>query len=1003
MTELRLQSLLERIGEQLDGEMHVSSLMRHAYATDASVYRETPLAVAIPRTDGDLQTLIEFARDHQLSLVPRAAGTSLAGQVVGNGIVVDISRHFTRILEINASQEWVRVQPGVIRDELNLALKPFGLMFGPETSTSNRAMVGGMVGNNSCGSNSIKYGSTRDHTLEVHGFLSDGTRASFERLTVQQFEQKCESDPTLLETKIYRGVRQLFDAPDIKSEILKEFPKSEIKRRNTGYAIDLLMDANVFDPASEKKFNFCKLLAGSEGTLFFTTEIKLQCIPIPPSAVGVQCAHFASVNEALSATQIAVKHDPYAVELIDHYLIDGASRNRQQIENMSFIVGAPKAILITELRGETDSEVRLKLENLKSELANAGLGTAYPTLHGEETQQVWDLRKSGLGVIANLPGDEKPVAVIEDTAVALSDLPRFILDLNKILREQYKLACVHYAHAGSGELHLRPILNLKSKNDQVVFHSVAKDVAQLVKSYRGSLSGEHGDGRLRGEFLEFMIGSKNFAVVRQIKNLWDPQNIFNPGKIIDSPSMNTHLRYQSDQKTAELKTVYNFEPEQGIIRAAELCSGSGDCRKTELTGGTMCPSYMVTRNELDSTRARANILRESLTNPENELAPLANEDLKQVMELCLSCKGCKRECPSNVDISKLKSEFLQGYYDTHGVPKRVQRIANFTTNLERVKKYSRPLNYAIQNRFIGSTLKKWLGIAPERSLPLLPAKTFRDWFSQRRSELSTGSQGTVFLFCDEFTNHLEPRLGIAAVELLEGLGFEVRMPHHSESGRSAISQGLLRNAKKHANENVRRFRKLAGPETPLVGIEPSAILSFRDEYPVLVDAELRESAYELANHALMFEEFIERQIDLGKIHTSQFEPQQQVIRLHGHCHQKALASLKPTVRMLQLPAGHRVRLIPSGCCGMAGSFGYDPKHFDLSMKIGELVLFPQIRSENPEVIIAAPGTSCRHQILDGTGRLAKHPIEILNARLKRPTSPISQSNETSPPMPSSRR
>ena len=1003
MTELRLQSLLERIGEQLDGEMHVSNLMRHAYATDASVYRETPLAVAIPRTDGDLQTLIEFARDHQLSLVPRAAGTSLAGQVVGNGIVVDISRHFTRILEINASQEWVRVQPGVIRDELNLALKPFGLMFGPETSTSNRAMVGGMVGNNSCGSNSIKYGSTRDHTLEVHGFLSDGTRASFERLTVQQFEQKCESDPALLETKIYRGVRQLFDAPDIKSEILKEFPKSEIKRRNTGYAIDLLMDANVFDPASEKKFNFCKLLAGSEGTLFFTTEIKLQCIPIPPSAVGVQCAHFASVNEALSATQIAVKHDPYAVELIDHYLIDGASRNRQQIENMSFIVGAPKAILITELRGETDSEVRLKLENLKSELANAGLGTAYPTLHGEETQQVWELRKSGLGVIANLPGDEKPVAVIEDTAVALSDLPRFILDLNKILREQYKLACVHYAHAGSGELHLRPILNLKSKNDQVVFRSVAKDVAQLVKSYRGSLSGEHGDGRLRGEFLEFMIGSKNFAVVRQIKKLWDPRNIFNPGKIIDSPSMNTHLRYQSDQKTAELKTVYNFEPEQGIIRAAELCSGSGDCRKTELTGGTMCPSYMVTRNELDSTRARANILRESLTNPENELAPLANEDLKQVMELCLSCKGCKRECPSNVDISKLKSEFLQGYYDTHGVPKRVQRIANFTTNLERVKKYSRPLNYAIQNRFIGSTLKKWLGIAPERSLPLLPAKTFRDWFSQRRSELSTGSQGTVFLFCDEFTNHLEPRLGIAAVELLEGLGFEVRMPPHDESGRSAISQGLLRNAKKHANENVRRFRKLVGPEAPLVGIEPSAILSFRDEYPVLVDAELRESAYELANHALMFEEFIERQIDLGKIHTSQFEPQQQVIRLHGHCHQKALASLKPTVRMLQLPAGHRVRLIPSGCCGMAGSFGYDPKHFDLSMKIGELVLFPQIRSENPEVIIAAPGTSCRHQILDGTGRLAKHPIEILNARLKRPSSSTGQSSETSPPMPSSRR
>ncbi|MDG1510532.1 MAG: FAD-linked oxidase C-terminal domain-containing protein [Mariniblastus sp.] len=983
-----LQRQLERFGSRLDGEMHVSRLVRNAYSTDASVYRERPLAVAIPRSDEDIQRLIKFASEHQLSLIPRAAGTSLAGQVVGNGIIVDISQHFTRILEINASQQWVRVQPGVIRDELNLALKPFGLMFGPETSTSNRAMVGGMLGNNSCGSNSLRFGSTRDHTLEVTGFLSDGTSTSFKKLTTQQFEQKCESDPELLETKIYRGVRDLLSTPEVKAEIQKQFPKPEIKRRNTGYAIDLLLDANALDPTSNRPFNFCNLLAGSEGTLFFATELKLNCIPIPPSSVGLQCAHFSSVQDALEATQIAVKHNPYAVELIDHHILAGASRNLQQIENMSFIVGSPKAILITELRADTAPEVQLKLDHLEAELLKSSLGTAYPTLLGEETNQVWELRKSGLGVLSNTPGDAKPVAVIEDTAVALPDLPQFIRDLDHILRDKYDLDCVHYAHAGSGELHLRPILNLKSEIDQQIFRAIAQDVARLVKSYRGSLSGEHGDGRLRGEFLEFMIGTKNFDVVKQIKNLWDPNNLFNPGKIIGSPSMNTHLRYRPNQKTTDVSTVYNFEPEQGILAAAELCSGSGDCRKTELTGGTMCPSYMATRNELDSTRARANILRETLTNPENPAAPLANDDLKKVMELCLSCKGCKRECPSNVDVSKLKSEFLQAYYDTHGVPKLAQRIANFSGNFKRVHGLSRPLNYLIKNRLTGSILKKWLGIAAKRSLPHLPRHTFRHWFSNRRPDTELSRHGTVFLFCDEFTNHLEPDIGIAAVELLEGLGFDVRMPRHRESGRSAISQGLLRIAKDHANENVRQFRDLVGPDTPLIGIEPSAILTFRDEYPALVDASLRDSANELANHVLMFDEFIETQIDEGKIHSNQFEPKQQTIRLHGHCHQKALASLKPTVRMLQLPAGHRVRLIPSGCCGMAGSFGYTPERYDLSMKIGELVLFPKIRAEESESVIAAPGTSCRHQILDGTGRLAQHPIKILNARLKGPESPI---------------
>ena len=969
---------LRELAKKFDGEIQLDGLTRKIYSTDASAYQEKPLAVAFPKNDSDIVSLVKLARKIGVGLIPRTAGTSLAGQVVGSGIVVDVSRHFTKILEINAEEKWVRVQPGVIRDELNLALREHGMLFGPETSTSNRAMIGGMVGNNSCGSNSVVYGSTREHTLEIEGVLSDGSQASFRALTTDEFKAKIEDgSATVFESEIYKRTLELLGDSAVREEIKNEFPKPEITRRNTGYALDLLMDAKSIDSTSKNDFNFCKLLAGSEGTLFFTTAIKLNCLPLPPPVSGLQCAHFESVDQALRATLIAVKHAPFAVELIDQFILEGAARNIEQRENAKFVQGKPGAILVTEVRGQTQSEVLAVTDRLQSEIENAELGYAFPVLFDEDTRKLWDLRKSGLGIVANVPGDEKPCAVIEDTAVAVPDLPEFIREFNEILDQQFGLSCVHYAHAGSGEIHLRPILNLKTEKGNQQFREVALVIADLVKKFKGSLSGEHGDGRLRGEFLKKMIGVKNYEAVELTKRIWDPQNIFNPQKIVDTPPMNSSLRFEPGQETRQVETLFDFSKEQGVLRAAELCSGSGDCRKTHLAGGTMCPSYMATKKEKDSTRGRANMLRHVLTHPTNESQPFDNEELKDVMDLCLSCKGCKRECPSNVDVGKMKAEFLQGYYDVHGVPARAKRIAEFSKNMKLAAKAPWLFNFLSSNIATRSLVKRFAGFSANRSLPKLHKVTLENWFRSHAAHSNAGKKGKVFLFCDEFTNYNDTPVGIATIELLERLGYAVEIPDHVESGRAAMSKGLLRMAKKFADQNVKLLADVVSENVPLIGIEPSAILSFRDEYPALVAPELREKANGLSQNVLMIDEFIANRIDQNEIDSGLFVASEKTIRLHGHCHQKALASLKPTVQMLQLPKGYRVRLIPSGCCGMAGSFGYEKEHYDVSMRIGELVLFPTIRSEPRESLIAAPGTSCRHQIKDGTERTALHPVQIL--------------------------
>ncbi len=965
-----MDKALHSLADTLQGDLFFDNTMRTLYATDASSYREMPLAVAIPKSKADIATLISFAAANNTSLIPRTAGTSLAGQVVGNGIVVDVSKHFTKIIELNANEGWVRVEPGVIRDELNLFLKPHGLFFGPETSTANRAMMGGMVGNNSCGSNSVIYKSTREHLLEVTAYLSDGSEVVFNTISNDDFHAKCGLDS--LEGKIYKSVRSMLSNYDNQQEIIKEFPKKSIVRRNTGYAIDVLVEASPFN-AGGPAFNFCNLIAGSEGTLAFITEIKLQVVPAPANETGLLCVHFNTIDESLHANLIGLKYNPSASELIDHYILECTKENKEQSKNRFFVEGDPGAILVIEFVRETREEI-LELTNaVEADMRAAGLGYHFPVLFGADTKKIWILRKAGLGLLSNLPGDEKAVPVIEDTAVDVNDLPAYIKDFNAIL-DKHGLYAVHYAHAGSGEIHLRPIINLKTIEGNQLFRTIAEEVATLVKKYDGSLSGEHGDGRLRGEFIKQMVGEKNYNLLREVKYTWDPKGIFNPNKIVDTPSMNTMLRYEPGQSTPVFETIFRFH-KQDILQHAEQCNGSGDCRKTHLSGGTMCPSYMATRDEKDTTRARANILREFLTHS-TEQNRFNHKEIYDVMSLCLSCKACKSECPSNVDMAKLKAEFLQHYYDANGVPFRSKLIANFTASAKLGSIAPGIYNFVMQNKMLGGIIKRAVGFAVERSMPAISSQTLIKWY--RKNYLAPQHPiKRVYLFCDEFTNYNDAYIGIKAVQLLTALSYDVVIPVHEESGRTWLSKGLVRKAKIIANKNIELLGDIVSEKSPLIGIEPSAILTFRDEYPDLASDENLVAAESLARNSFYIDEFITKEMEAGNITKEVFTTKAKTIVLHGHCQQKAVGSLADSVTALSLPTNYTVQTIPSGCCGMAGSFGYEKEHYDVSMKIGELVLFPNVRKNASTCTVAAPGTSCRHQIKDGTGAKALHPVEIL--------------------------
>jgi FAD/FMN-containing dehydrogenase/Fe-S oxidoreductase len=873
------------------------------------------------------------------------------------------------------------VQPGVVRNELNLFLEPRGLLFGPETSTANRAMIGGMVGNNSCGSNSLVYGSTRDHLVSARGFLSDGSEVTFGELTADEFAAKC-AGPDTLETKIYRTIRDLLGNEENRRQIEKHFPRRAVSRRNTGYALDALLDCAVFAADSEKPFNLCRLVAGSEGTLFFGVEFELAC-DLLPSPGALMCAHFATVADALHGTLLALRHRPSAAELIDRHVLECTKRNLEQARNRGFVEGDPGAILVVEIRRDAIAEIDREFRALEAELRAAGLGYAFPILRGAEVNKVWELRRAGQGVMSNVAGDAKPREVVEDTAVAPEDLPAYIAEFDALMRGKHGIECVYYAHAGAGELHTRPLFNLKTPEGRRMFRAIATDVAALVKKYRGSLSGEHGDGRLRGEFIRFMVGDVCYELMRRVKEAFDPAGVLNPGKIIDAPPMDTSLRHGSDTPTPEYETFFDFAATQGLVRAAEKCSGSGDCRKSHLMGGTMCPSYMATRDEKDTTRARANMLRHLLTNPRDPARPFSSGEIADVMDLCLSCKGCKSECPSNVDLARLKAEWQQHAYDESGAPLRARLFAAYPRLTALAAHFPRLHNALVAHGASAPWARRLIGIAPGRSLPLLPRETLRRWQARNGNRSSVRGpadgfpNGRVFLFCDEFTNTTDADIGIAAVKLLNRLGYEVVIPAHVDSGRAQLSKGFVRAAKRLASRNVELLSPIVTDDSPLIGIEPSAILGFRDEFPDLVSRELQPVARRLGQRALLFEEFVARERERGRIRRDAFTSAARQIKLHGHCHQKALSSLTTAVQALELPVNYRVSLIPSGCCGMAGSFGYEAEHFTLSQQIGELVLFPAVRSAGADEIVAASGTSCRHQIKDGTGRRARHPAEIL--------------------------
>ena len=1046
------------------------------YSTDASAYREAPEGVLFPKSREELCEIVNMAAREEKAIIPRGAGTSLAGQVVGSGIVVDTSRFLNKIIEINVAERWARVEPGVILDELNIEAAKYGLFFAPETSTSNRCCIGGMVGNNSCGSHSLIYGSTRDHLLEAEVILSDGSFAAFKEFSEEAVREKIELDN--LEGDIYRYIVQMAADDKLCVEIERNFPDRAVRRRNTGYALDELLEkyspilssivsnsdyrssnynylSNDSDSCGKyvdnslqsdnlcsqenadrirgriggayKSLNLCKLLAGSEGTLAVISELKVNLIPKPSEDKILLCAHCATYEDAFQANLIALKYRPAAVELMDRNILELSKSNISQNKNRFFINGEPAAILIIEfysgdhctdpnLNGSTERhnicgvvadvgnealhsvDIKEIVAATETELLSSGLCYFCSKVEGYDISRVWALRKAGLGLMSSMKGDAKPVSVVEDTAVAPERLPVYLAEFKEMLAG-HGLDCVYHAHIGSGELHLRPILNLKKGADVDLFRTVARETALLVKKHRGSLSGEHGDGRLRGEFIPLMFGEQVYGAMKRLKSVFDPNGILNPGKIIDTPPMSSSLRYVPDRVEPIYKTYFDSTAMGGWLRAIEQCNGSGDCRKSYLFGGTMCPSFRLTGREQDSTRGRSNVLRELLTNPQTEKI-FDQQEIIEALDLCVSCKACKSECPSSVDMARYKAEFTQHHYDISVPPFRsfmvsrmasIQRIGSIVPGL---------YNFFASNRFSSAILKKILKFTPQRAIPKLSKVTLRSYAakcsrrtrrngdsnsimksSEKDSCSQTGVGRRLYLFADEFTNYLDAEVGIDFMELLTALGYEVIVPKHCESGRAAISKGFLKRAKRLADKNVALLKDIVTSDAPLVGIEPSTILSFRDEYPDLVGDELKEEAKELSKNALLYDEFIMREVEAGRISAEMFTDKPLNIVLHGHCHQKSLASVEPSAKMLSLPVNYKVKQLSTGCCGMAGSFGFEKEHYEVSLGIGEQVLLPLVREADAETVISAPGTSCRQQIFEGTGRKAEHPITILKKAL----------------------
>jgi FAD/FMN-containing dehydrogenase/Fe-S oxidoreductase len=953
-----VNDLEQDLRKRMRGSVCFDQGSRLLYSTDASMYQVEPIGVVIPRDSDDVMAAFEVARSQQVALLPRGGGTSLTGQTVNRALVLDFSQHMNQVLEVNTEEGWARVQPGVVQDELNAHVRPLGLLFGPDTSTSNRATLGGMLGNNSGGSHSIAYGLTVEHVLELTTLLADGTRVVFGTLTAAAFDAKCRLEGA--EGRIYREIAAIRN--EFADEIRTRYPKHW--RRVAGY--------NLNEAIKDFPLNVARIVVGSEGTLVTILEAKVRLVK-RPTRTALDVIHYRDIQQALESSQSILETGPYAVELTDKVILDLARNNIEQSKRMAFVNGDPGAILIVEYAGETDAEVRAKIEALEARRAREHFGyAAHLAYDSAEQQSIWKLRKAGLGLLLGMKGDKKPIAFVEDTCVEPRHLKEFVPRFAEIFAK-HDTTGAYYGHCSVGCLHIRPVIDLKTPRGLEQVRAIANDITDLVLEYSGTISSEHGDGRARSPFLERMYGPTLMGAFRRLKHAFDPDNRMNPGNIVDSPGILENLRYGVSYKTWEPKTLLDFSEQGGFAAAVEMCNGVGACRKK--LEGTMCPSYMVTRDEEHSTRGRANALRAVLS---GRMAPteFTGRRLYEVMDLCLECKGCKAECPANVDMAKMKYEFLYHYYQTNGLPLRNRlfgRIAQLNAIGARVP--------ALANRLANLPLNRWLlekvaGIDRRRPLPAFAPQTFEQWF-RRRTPPAAAPRGEVVLFHDTFVNYNTPGIGEAAVQLLEAGGYKVVLVDRKCCGRPMISKGMLTEARENARYNVERLHPYAARGVAIVGLEPSCLLTLRDEW---VDLLRTDEARTVARQSALLEQFLLRERERGL--ELPFVRHGRRALLHGHCHQKALVGTAPTVAALTW-AGYAVSEVDSGCCGMAGSFGFEREHYDVSVALGNRRLAPAVKAAPADTEVIAPGISCRQQIEHLAGRRAKHPAEALWQALSR--------------------
>ncbi|MGQ0647988.1 MAG: FAD-binding and (Fe-S)-binding domain-containing protein [Gemmatimonadaceae bacterium] len=956
----------------LEGEVRFDHYSRHLYSTDASIYSIEPLGVVFPRSVDDVIAAIGVAATFGVPLLPRGGGTSLAGQTVGRAVVLDFSRHMHALVGLDAESQSARVQPGLVQDDLNQAAGAHGLFFAPDTSTSNRATLGGMIGNNSCGSRSARYGMTIDHVASLDVVLSDGTRARLEPLGDDAIAHRARGSG--LEALLYRDVPRLI--ADHEVAIHRDVPA--FWRRSGGYRLERMVQ-------ERGAFNLANLVVGSEGTLAVVVEATVRLVPQPKAVVAV-AGHFESVAAAIAANDDARECDAAAIELIDRFILDLARRSTAHRSLLSILEGEPGALLFVEFYGDSSGEARTAAERLEQKWRTHG--HAYATLRAEsaaELERFRELRKAGQGLLlAAGQGRERSIAFVEDTAVDPSRLSEYTTRF-EILLQRHGLQAGFYGHASAGCLHIRPFMDLTRPGEVGRLRAVAEEVLELITEFGGMNSSEHGDGLARSEFNRRIFGDELYGVMREVKRLFDPLGRLNPGKKVDAPPMTEHLREPALAKPAALATHFPFEtgtperrdggPEGGMHGAANRCARIGACRKTDGAGGTMCPSFMVTRDEQHSTRGRANALVHALSSPDPRAA-LGDARLHEILDLCLECKACKTECPMSVDMAAMKSEALSHYHDQHGLPLRTRMFAHVRA-LNRVGAMLAPVsNWVAGAGPVRAIMERVGGIDRRRPLPRFARETLQQWFA-KRVPASPGrqSRGRVVFLADSFTSYTEPEIGRAAIELLEMAGWNVQLVGDACCGRALISKGLLDAARARHAALIERLAPAAEHGIPIVGVEPSCVFTLTDELPALAHGGAGAAA--IARQTHMVDELLVRAIDDGGLAFAPADGERSIL-YHGHCHQKAASATAASIELLRRIPGARVEALDAGCCGMAGSFGFEREHYDLSMQIGGMRLFPAVRAA-PEATLAASGVSCRQQIAQGTGRVAQHPVVVVRA------------------------